>query len=187
MKKRTINTLVIISLLVLLTAKLFIFGNLFPWTGLKAIIVIPMIYGICIAVTIIGVLLTKKYNYRIRLVSWAIIFLLNFLIAASMYPQEFRPSVLKQILYTAKVIKNFKTITKDDLELYRKDEYYSYDNSIPDDRERYVAALIKYEHELKRDGSEFMYGKPNKPILIETDIESNLETGQDKLMWWLLN
>ena len=66
-------------------------------------------------------------------------------------------------------------------------EYYPYDKSVPNDRERYVAALIKYKNVIKRNGSEFMFGKKNKPILEDTDIKSNLETGQDKLMWWLLD
>jgi len=187
MNSKAINILLILSLIVILTIEISIFGKLFPWTGLQAIIVIPMIYGICLVTTILGILMTKRQNSRIRILSWILLFILNSLIAASMYPQEFRPTVLKQIGYTIQVVTNFDKITKDDLKLFQETEYYPYDKSVPNDRERYVAALIKYKNELKRDGSEFMYGRKKKPILLNTDIKSNLETGQDKLMWWLLN
>jgi hypothetical protein len=175
-----------ILMLVLLIIEIEIFGNLFPWTGLKAIIMLPMIYGICVAIIILGTFLTRKLNFKSRTTIWIIIFLINSLIAAQLYPQEFRPTVLKQIGYTINVVKNYKSIFKEDLELYTEDEYYPYDKSVPDDKERYVAALFKFRNEINRDGSNFIYGDKNKPITESTNIENNLETGQDKLIWWIL-
>jgi ABC-type multidrug transport system permease subunit len=186
MNNTSINISTVILMIVLLMIEIEIFGNLFPWTGLKAIIVIPMIYGICLAIIILGTFLTRKANFKLRTSICLAIFLINSLIAAHMYPQEFRPTVLKQIGYTFNVVKNYKTISKEDLELYREDKYYPYDKSVPDDRERYIAALYKFKDKINRDGSNFLYGEKNKPISKNMDIESHLETGQDKLIWWLL-
>jgi len=108
MNNKTINTFAILALIVLLTVEIKIFGNLFPWTGLKAIIVTPMIYGICISISILGILITKNNTYRIRITAWITIFLINTIIAAIMYPQEFRPPVIKQIKYTFDVVNGFE-------------------------------------------------------------------------------
>ncbi len=186
MSKKMTTILPVTLIITLLTIEIMVFGNLFPWTGLKAIIVLPVIYGIFIAIIILGVFLTRNINSKFRIAIWSIIFLVNSLIAASMYPQEFRPTVLKQIVYTLTVVKNYQEITKEDLILYIEDEYYPYDKSVPDDRERYVAALHKFKNEIKKDGSQFLFGKKDKPILKDTDIQANLETGQDRLIWWLL-
>lgn len=174
-------------MVVLLLIEMKILGNLFPWTGLKAIIVFPMIFGIWISIIAIGVFLTRKIsNYKSRTAIWIAIFLINALITAQMYPQEFRPTTLKQIGYTFNVLYHYETITKDDLELYREDEYYPNDKSIPDDKERYIAALYKFRNEINRDGSNFIYGDRDKPIIENTDIVKHFDNGQDKLIWWLL-
>lgn len=188
MKKTSNYVRPVILLIVFLLLEIGVLGNLFPWTGLKAIIDFPIIFGICISTIILGVFLTRRIsNYNLRTTIWIGIFLINSLITAHMYPQEFRPTALKQIEYTFNVVNNYETISEDDLELYRKDKYYPYDKSVPDDRERYVAALYKFRNEITRDGSSFIYGKKAKPILDNTKIEEHLETGQDKLIWWLLD
>ena len=177
----------VILLIVLLLIEMQILGNLFPWTGLKAIIVFPIIFGIWTSTIVFGVFVTRKIsNFKSRTAIWSVIFLINALITAQMYPQEFRPTALKQIGYTFNVIYNYETITKDDLELYREDRYYPYDKSIPDDRERYIAALCKFRNEVNRDGSSFIYGDRDKPILENTNIEKHFKSGQDKLIWWLI-
>ena len=174
-------------MVVLLLIEMKILGNLFPWTGLKAIIGFPMIFGIWISIIAIGVFVTRKIsNFKSRTAIWTVIFLINALITAQLYPQEFRPTALKQIGYTFNVLNHYETITKDDLELYREDEYYPYDKSIPDDKERYIAALYKFRNEINRDGSNFIYGDRDKPILENTNIEKHFDNGQDKLIWWLL-
>lgn len=180
-----IKPVILISLFLLIEMK--ILGNLFPWTGLKAIIMFPIIFGVCISITVLGIFATRKIsNFKSRIAIWTIIFLINTLIIVQLYPQEFRPTAFKQIGYTFKVVNNYQTITQDDLILYREDEHYPYDKSVPDDRERYVAALHKFRNEINRDGSSFIYGDKDKPILENTDIKNHFETGQDKLIWWLL-
>ena len=177
----------IILIIVLWLIEIQVLGNLFPWTGLKAIIVFPMIFGICISIIILGVFVTRKIsNFKSRTAIWTAIFLINTLITAQMYPQEFRPTALKQIGYTFNVVSNYESISKADLELYTEDEYYPYDKSIPDDKERYIAALYKFRNEINRDGSKFIYGDRDKPILEKTKIEKHFDNGQDKLIWWLL-
>jgi hypothetical protein len=187
MNNTSTNISIVILMIVLLTIEIAMFGNLFPWTGLKAIIVIPMIYGICLPLIILGTFLTRRIHFKFRRAIWLAIFLTNSLITAHMYPQEFRPTVLQQIGYTFNVVKNYKTISKEDLELYREDKYYTYDKSVPDDRERYVAALCKFQGIIPRDGSYLLYGRKDNPVLKKTDIQSKLQTGQDKLIWQLLD
>lgn len=178
--------LVAILMIFLLSIEMKIFGSLFPWVGLKAIIAFPMIYIICLAIIISGVVLTKKIKLQSQIVVWVTIFLLNSLIAAHLYPQEFRPTVYKQIKFSINVIKNYDRIVKEDIELFRESEYNPYDKSVPDDKERYIAALHKFRNEINRDGSVFIYGEKDKPILENTNIENHLETGQEKLLWWAL-
>lgn len=108
------------------------------------------------------------------------------MITLNLYPQEFRPSVWKQFNYTIDVVSNYDKISEDDLNLFNESKYNAFDKSVPDDRERYVAALHKYQHVIKRDGSVFLYGNKDKPIKKETRIKNELETGQDKLLWLLL-
>lgn len=181
------NIPIAILMIALLIIEIEVFGNLFPWTGLKAIIMLPIIYGICLTIIILGSFLTRKLSFKSRTAIWVIIFLINSLIIAQLYPQEFRPTVLKQIGYSINVVKNYDTISKEDLELYKEDENYPYDKSVPDDRERYVAALYKFRDEIKRDGSNLIYGEKDKPILENTNIKKHLETGQDKLIWRILD
>lgn len=177
----------VILIIIWLLIEIQILGDLFPWTGLKAIIVFPMIFGICISIIILGVFVTRKIsNFKLRSAIWIAIFLINTFITAQMYPQEFRPTALKQIGYTFNVVSDYESISIDDLELYIEDEYYPYDKSIPDDKERYIAALYKFRKEVNRDGSKFIYGDRDKPILENTNIEKHFDNGQDKLIWWLL-
>jgi hypothetical protein len=191
MKNTSINTKrynkTAILMIVLLLIELKLLGNLFPWTGFKAIIVIPIIIVICIVIITIGVFVTRKISkLNSRISIWLVIFLINSLVIVQMYPQEFRPTALEQIGYSINVVNNFETISEEDLQLFVKDEYYPYDKSAPDDRERYIAALYKFRNEIKRDGSSFIYGQKDKPITEKTIINKQFETGQDKLIWWLL-
>ena len=177
----------VILMIAVILIEIKMLGDLFPWTGLKAIIIFPLIIVICIIITILGVIVTRKIsNSKSRKAIWATIFLINTLNTAQMFPQEFRPSALKQLGYTFNVVNNYETISKEDLELYKENEYYPYEKSVADDRERYIASLYKFRNEIKRDGSNFIYGDRKKPILTNTDIEKYFESGQDKLIWWLL-
>lgn len=176
----------VILIIVLLLIEIEILDYLFPYPGFKAIISLPMIYGICFLTIIFGIFLTKKLNYKSRIFLWFIIFIINSLIAAQLYPQQVGTTALRKIGYTFNVVNNYETISEKDLELYVENEYDAFDKSIPDDKERYVAALYKFKNDINRDGSTFIYGQKDKPILENTNIKEQFETGQDKLIWLLL-
>jgi hypothetical protein len=186
MKKTIKHYLAPIIIIVLLIIEMEIIDNLFPYPGFKAIISLPIIYGICAVVIIIGIFLTKKLNSKSRSAVWFIVFIVNSLIALQLYPQQSNPTVLKQIVNSYNVTNDYESITKEDLELYVENEFDAFDQTIPDDKERYVAALHKFRKEINRDGSNFLYGQKDKPILTNTKIQQNLETGKDKLIWWIL-
>jgi hypothetical protein len=175
-----------IIIVVLLIIEMEIIDNLFPYPGFKAIISLPIIYGICAVIIIIGIFLTKKLKAKSRSAVWFIVFIVNSLIALQLYPQQNDPTVLKQIINSYNVTNDYESITKEDLELYVENEFDAFDQTVSDDKERYVAALHKFRKEINRDGSNFLYGQKDKPILTNTNIHKNLETGKDKLIWWIL-
>jgi uncharacterized membrane protein len=86
---------------VLLTTEMGIINKLFPYTGFKAIISLPIIYGICSIVIIIGSFLTKNLNSKSKNGIWFLVFVINTLIALQLYPQQGnQPTVLKQMGYS---------------------------------------------------------------------------------------
>jgi len=120
--------------------------TLFPYPSFKAIVALPVIYGISSVIIILGVFLNKKLNFKLQIAIWVLIFLINSIVAVRFYPQQGSQTVLEQIGNTYKVISNYETITKEDLELYTANEYDPFDKSVPDDKERYVAALFKFRN-----------------------------------------
>ena len=186
MNKTIKHYLAPIIIIVLLIIEMEIIDNLFSYPGFKAIISLPIIYGICAVVIILGIFITKKLNSKSRSAVWFIVFIVNSLIALQLYPQQSNPTVLKQIVNSYNVTNDYESITKEDLELYVENEFDAFDQTIPDDKERYIAALHKFRKEINRDGSIFLYGQKDKPILTDTKIAQNLETGKDKLIWWIL-
>ncbi len=180
------NILAPIFMFIVLIIEMEIIDNLFPYPGFKAIISLPLIYGICSIVIITGIYLTRKLNFIARTAIWFIVFIVNSLIIFQLYPQQIGPTVLKRIGYTYNVINNYDTITEEDLELYVENEYDPFDKSVPDDKERYVAALYKFRNEINRDSSFFLYGQKDKPIIGNTNIKKHIENGQHSLIWWML-
>ena len=86
---------------VLLIIEMEIIDQLYPYTSFKAIISLPLIYGICSIVILIGSLLTKKLNSKSKFGIWFLVFVVNSLIAFQLYPQQGdQPTVLKQIGYS---------------------------------------------------------------------------------------
>ncbi|WPR76200.1 hypothetical protein [Algoriphagus sp. NG3] len=163
-----------------------ILDYLFPYPGFGVIVSFSIIYGLCSVVIILGIILTRKLNFKSRTAIWLLIFIINSLIAAQFYPKQGGITVLEKIGHTYNVINNYESITEEDLELYIENEFDAFDISIPDVKERYIAALYKFRNEINRDGICFIYGDRDKPILENTSIEKHFETGQDKLIWWLL-
>jgi hypothetical protein len=175
-----------ILMFVLLLIEMEILDSLFPYPSFKAIVALPIIYGISSVIIILGVFLTKKLNFKLQIASWILIFVINTIVAVRFYPQQGSQTVLKQISNTYNVISNYETINKDDLELYTTNEYDAFDKYVPDDKERYVTALFKFRNEIKRDGSNFLYGQKDKPIISDTNIKEQLDDGKDRLIWWIL-
>ena len=180
------NIVVPILMFVLLLIEMEMLDTFFPYPSFKAIVALPVIYGICSVIIILGVFLNKKLNFKLQIAIWVLIFLINSIVAVRFHPQQGSQTVLEQIGNTYKVISNYETITKEDLELYTANEYDPFDKSVPNDKERYVAALFKFRNEIKRDGSNFLYGQKDKPIIGDTYIEEQLEDGKDRLIWWIL-
>ena len=175
-----------ILMFALLLIEMKILDSLFPYPGFKAIVALPIIYGISSVIIILGVFLTKKLNLKLQIASWILIFVINTIVAVRFYPQQGRQTAIKQIVNTYNVIINYGTINKDDLELYTTNEYDAFDKNVPDDKERYITALFKFRNEIKRDGSNFLYGQKDKPILGDTNIKEQLDDGKDRLIWWIL-
>ncbi|WP_121667383.1 hypothetical protein [Mesonia aquimarina] len=175
-----------ILMFALLLIEMKILDSLFPYPGFKAIVALPIIYGISSVIIILGVFLTKKLNLKLQIASWILIFVINTIVAVRFYPQQGRQTAIKQIVNTYNVISNYGTINKNDLELYTTNEYNAFDKNVPDDKERYITALFKFRNEIKRDGSNFLYGQKDKPILGDTNIKEQLDDGKDRLIWWIL-
>lgn len=186
MKNTTNNYLPAILVFVLLLIKMKILDYLFPYPGFRMIVSLPIIYGLCSIAIILGIVLTRKLNFISRSAIWLLIFVINSLIATQFYPKQDGVTVFKKVGQSYNVINNYESITEEDLELYKENEYDPFDISIPDDKERYIVALYKFRNEINRDGSNYIYGDRDKPILENTNIEKHFDNGQDKLIWWLL-
>ena len=87
-----------IVIIILLIIELEIIDYLFPYPSFKAIISLPIIYGIFAVVIIIGIFLNKKLKVKSRIAVWFIVFIINSLIALQLYPQQNGLTVLKQII-----------------------------------------------------------------------------------------
>ncbi len=87
-----------IIIIILLIIEMEIIDYLFPYPSFKAIISLPIIYGIFAVVIMIGIFLTKNLKAKSRSVVWFIVFIINSLIALQFYPQQNGSTVLKQII-----------------------------------------------------------------------------------------
>ena len=126
---------------------LYILGQIFPYTGLAAIIVLPVIF-LLNAVIILGTIwLTKNVQRLGYKLCWTATAILTIFITLTLYPQEFRPNVLRQISYSINAIQQFDNSNIKDLDLpFSVDDFSRYDCSIKDAQEKYVVALYKYRH-----------------------------------------
>lgn len=141
MFKSTTTNIVAILTLILLIVELRFCDYLFPWTGLQAIIIVPIIYILGIGIILLGMRVSRNLTLPYFILTWSIIATITTILTVNMYPQEYRPPVTDQIKYTYQVVDNFESITERDLRLYELDNFNRYDSSVRDSRERYVAAL----------------------------------------------
>lgn len=175
---------------------LYILGKIFPFTGLAAIIVFPVIIMLN-AVIIIGTIwLTKNVQRFGYILSWTATAILTVFITLAFHPQESRPNVFKQISYSINAIQQFDNSNIKDLDLpFSVDNFSRYDCSIKDAQEKYIVALYKYRHTIPLDGSFHVYREERTGVIsydYDTSVKSieeipkKFRTGQDKLIWWTL-
>lgn len=175
---------------------LYVLGELFPHTGLAAIIVIPIIILLNGLVIIVTIRITKNLQRLGYILSWITAAILTALITITLYPQEFRPNVFKQISYSFSAIRQFEAIPISDLDLpFLVDNFSRYDCTIKNSEERYIVALYKYRKTIPLDGSFHIYREEKTNIFSYYDtsiknvseIPEKFRTGQGKLIWWTLN
>jgi hypothetical protein len=162
----------------------YILIKLFPYTGLGRIIALPLAFILNSSVIILGIVITRNLKHTRYTLSWISIVLLTVLNTIVIYPQESRPNISKQILYSISAINNFDHSPLADLELPLSE------SSIKGGHERYVVALYKYRQQIPLDGTYYIY-RESSSYYFDTSIKSidELPTkliGNDKLIWWFL-
>lgn len=98
-ERRTVNT--IFKFLLALSPTLltcFLLMEFFPYTGLGRIIALPMIFFINILIITIGLVFTRYLKFVYKYILWFLIIPLTIFISIYIYPQEFNPPVINQIL-----------------------------------------------------------------------------------------
>lgn len=169
---------------------------LFPYTGLRAIVVYPVII-VLNSVLIFGtILLTKNINGVLFGLILSFVTVTMVILTISLHPQEFRPNAFKQIAHSISAIKNFENSPLTDLDLpFTVQDFSRYDCDMKDSEERYIVALYKYRNTIPLDGSFKVYREEKTGAISYDydlsvkkidDIPRKLKTGQDKLIWWIL-
>lgn len=175
---------------------LYFLGQIFPYTGLAAIIMFPVIL-LTNAVIIIGtIFLTKNVRQLGYILCWTTTALFTIFITLALHPQEFRPNVFKQISYSITAIQQFDDSNIKDLDLpFSVDDFSRYECKIKDAQEKYVVALYKFRSTIPLDGSFHIYREEKTGVIsydYDTSIKSieeipeKFRTGQDKIIWWTL-
>jgi O-antigen/teichoic acid export membrane protein len=75
----------------------------FPYTGLGRIIALPMTFFLNILIIIIGLIISRHLKLTYKIILWVLIMLLTVFISVYMFPQEFNPPVIDQILDKVKI------------------------------------------------------------------------------------
>ena len=189
-KLRLLFALANIVIFILTISKL---GYFFPFTGLQAIIAIPFTFILVSVITFICYKLTKTASQKQIFYTWILLISFCSFITLALYPQDARPNVINQIIYTFQTISSYDKIKIEDLDLpYKLDDYSRYDCKIPNSQERYIVALYKYQNMIIKDTNYNLY-RENLSNIIETtynpkikskdEIFKNLKTGQHKWIW----
>lgn len=183
-KRWIISAGIFISILITLG----ILGDLFPYTGLAYIVVVPIQLIVVITILMLSIWLTAYLSKPWFFLCWIAASLICIFLIISTYPQEFRPSVPKQIAYSIGAILNYDNIPESDLYLpFAADNYSSNLCAIKNSQERHLVAMYKYRHIVVRDSAFRVSKYTDRPVQSEEDIFKQLETGQERLMWGYLS
>jgi hypothetical protein len=170
-------------------------GKLFPYTGLAAIIIIPFIVIVNIIINIITVYLSRNKSQLTFIIIWVLAFALTQYFTMRNFPQDFRPNTIQQLKNIKTGIDAYANLTIQDLDLpFKVTDFSRYDCEIIDAQEKYIVTLFKYKNIIPLDGSFHIYredvigGYYDRDTRI-TKIDSipiMLRTGQEKLIWYIL-
>lgn len=188
-------TLASLNLLVTLII-IVILGQLFPYTGLRAIIVIPFILIVVLILNLGAIRLSKNQLQSKFLLTWTFCILFTQYFIIRNYPQEFRPNPIRQLINIKTAIDSYEELTLADLDLpFTLVDFGRLDCETIDSQERYVVALYKFRNQIPLDGSFNIYREDKANSVVNkftqvTKIDSiplMLQTGQEKLIWRLLD
>lgn len=181
LKRWSITAGIFISLIITLS----ILGDLFPYTGLAYIVVVPIQLIVVFAMLMLAIWLTAYLNKLWFIVYWIATWFICFSLVVSTYPQEFRPSVPNQIAYTISTIQTYDSIEMSDIYLpFTLENYGNNACAIENSLERHAVALYKYRNNISYN-SNFRINSYNdvKPVKSAEDIPNHLETGQERFIW----
>ncbi|MFZ4399462.1 MAG: hypothetical protein ACOYO1_05460 [Bacteroidales bacterium] len=191
-KKRWV---IAVCLLIINVLLLNFLGQFFPYTGLAAILFIPLIFAITLLIICFIVRISRNLSKLPFICIWTFTALTTTFLILLSYPQEFRPNVLNQIIYSISAINNIDKIPKSDLDLpFKVDDFSRYDCKTIDSQERYVAALYKFRYQIPLDSTFHIYREDKRnaisgeqSIIIDIDdIPNKLNTKHEKLIWLVL-
>lgn len=175
------------SALFLTLIMLHFLGELFPYTGLQAIIMYPFIVIVNSLIILGAIFLTRKLNTLVYISTWIATFMLTIYIAMKSFPQDGGPGVFEQISYGISAIENFDRSPKTDLDLPKTTVDFGRFGA----EERYIVALYKYRNTIPLDGSfslcqHVVSYNTNTTIKSISEIPKKFATGHNKLIWWRL-
>ncbi|MGR6129388.1 hypothetical protein [Paenibacillus sp. SER-28] len=157
--------------------------ELFPYTGLGRIVALPLVFILNATLIISVIHLIRKLSPLCCALILVPTILLSIWNTILFYPQEFSPSIPKQIKYSISAIQHYDDLTLADW------EGYTYSPSRSGESERYVVALYKYKHRVPLDGTAYFYNDidyhKDQPIRSLNGIPSELEP-HHQFIWWLL-
>ncbi len=80
-------------ILLISTCFMFVLGNIFPYTGLQAIVTYPATFILNSIVVLLGVYMTRKLAGFFYILVWTLAFFLAIHFVIYLFPQDFGPSV----------------------------------------------------------------------------------------------
>jgi hypothetical protein len=172
-------------------------GELFPYTGFKAIIVIPLIFLYVILVLLIAYKITKEKAKKTTLMFFGIVLVTLITTTTYFYPQDSDPNPIKQISNSFKAILEYEKITKDDLNPTNSINDNSYlSETMKAKDEKYIVALYKFQKKILKDTIS-TEGKENRinlcilngknPHSEYSNNYSSIPTGKNLIIWKILN
>ncbi|BBH24415.1 hypothetical protein Back11_57600 [Paenibacillus baekrokdamisoli] len=72
--------------------------NYYPNTGLGRIVAIPIIFIINTLIIVAGIIIQKISRPYLSTISWLVLIITTIFVAVSIYPQEYGPPVIEQII-----------------------------------------------------------------------------------------